>query len=508
MALALLALLLFSCNKNRFDFDHLESIEGSGQWKVPVGSMRTTLGSVLDQLVESDLISYDDDGNIQICYEFEIEKVLKGTAFLNLGNLDFTTHVKATNPYSGVVLPAPIDTIFCFSQSMRISTDSAGIEVAIMNSGEMLMSMETNLGNVTEIVLSSSDIIMPGGDSLVRHFNQVTGNVVDLSGASFTLRDDNGVADSTLVLNYVVHYQLSGSDLPEHDVTTHVSLNRLKIKQISGYIDSFVYEFTYDTTFNLPLGNVQGQLKLVGAKVEIDERNTFDNLQAKLQVNQAEFYGGGAVPAPIFNYYPFEINVVSTPTYTNVMPVETIDLEFDTKFDAFRLSAVLQLNPDGTDRLISIYDTSALDLKVNAVVPMRFNVPGISYVDTLDLELSDIVTPDLIKEVVLSIVFDSEFPFNLDGQLYMFNSQTGRVTDSIMIKPLHVDGSFSGEPVYSSAEISLTDSRMTHFMEADKLIMHVGVDTDNNDVLLNLDNSLGMTVKADVIYDGEINIKQ
>ena len=38
-ALAIVGMLLFSCNEDRFDLDNLESIQSSGQWKIPVGSL-------------------------------------------------------------------------------------------------------------------------------------------------------------------------------------------------------------------------------------------------------------------------------------------------------------------------------------------------------------------------------------------------------------------------------------------------------------------------------------
>ena len=62
MALAISAMLLISCNKNNYDLTAIETVEGSGQWKLPIGNVHTTLGKVLDQLGESDLISYDADG--------------------------------------------------------------------------------------------------------------------------------------------------------------------------------------------------------------------------------------------------------------------------------------------------------------------------------------------------------------------------------------------------------------------------------------------------------------
>lgn len=508
IALALTALLLFSCNKNRFDFNEMNTVEGSGQWKLPIGNLQMTLGDLMTQFGENEMVSYDDNGNLQIVFQMELPGILKGTDFLNLGTVNFNTENVFPNPFPGYEI-TPIDTVFRFNQKIELTTDSAGIETAIIKSGELILTMVTNLGNISQIDFSSSGIIESNGDTLVRHFNEVNGNTVDLSGATFHLHDPvTGVADSTLTLNYAIHYQLTGIPDPEYQVNSIIALNRLKFQQISGYIDDFVYSFDFDTAFSLPLNNIQGQATLVGSDIKINERNTFDNLHAELQINQAEFYGGGVAASPIFNHYPYVLEVVPSVEYVNVLPEETIDLTVDTRFDAVRIAADLDFNPSHIDRLVTINDYSTLDMLVDATVPMQFNIPGVYYLDTIDLSLPDVTAPDLIKEILLTILFDSEIPFNLQGQFYTYNSVTGRINDSLMTTPMHLNGSFDGTEVRTNAEISLTSTRIAHLLAADKLILRFGVDTDNQDVRLNLDNGIGMTIKADVIYGGMVDVHQ
>ena len=508
ITLALTAMLMFSCNKNRFDFDELHSVEGSGQWKLPIGSVHMTLGDVMTQLGNNDLISYDANGNLQIRYQLELEKILKGSSFLNLGTVSFNTESTFPNPFPSTPM-SPIDTVFYCNQVLELTTDSAGIESAIIKSGELVLALETNLGNVSEIVFSSSGIVERSGDTLVRHFNSLNGNTVDLEGATFHLHDPvTGVADSTLTLNYAIYYQLTGVDDLEYVVNTIIELNDLKFQEISGYIDNYTYTFDYDTTFSLPLNNIEGQATLVGSDIKINERNTFEGLHAELQIDQAEFYGGGIAASPIFHTYPYVLQVLPSDEYVNVLPDETIDLTVDTRFDAVRVAAVLDFNPNHAERLVTINEASTLDMLVDVTIPLKFNIPGVYYMDTLDLNLSDITAPDLVKEVLLTILFDSEIPFNLNGQLYTLNSMSGQITDSLLTNAMHFDGSFDGTKVKTSAEISLTHDRLAHLLAADKLIMRFGVDTDNHDVILNLENGMGLTLKADVIYGGLVELNQ
>ena len=507
MALVLTALLFFSCNKNRFDFSEMDTIEGSGQWKLPVGHANVSLNDLMSQFGDNDMVSYDDDGNLQITYQLPPFNVFKGSDFLNLGTLNFSTEQHFPNPFPGISIH-PIDTVFRFKQEIQLSADSAGIESAIIKSGELMLTFgNTNLGHISQIDFSSSGIIEPNGDTLVRHFNGVNGNTVDLAGASFYLHNPvTGLADSTLVLNYAIHYQMTGIDEPEYTFEAIVGLIRIELQEISGYIGGFQYEFEKDTSFSLPLNNIEGQVKLIGADVKINEKNTFENLYASLRIIQADLYGGGAAPYAIFGSDPYVIQVIPSNEFVNVLPEETLDLQVDTRYNSLRLYALMDFNSSDATQVVKIVRQSSLDMEVDAVIPMRFNIPGIYNIDTLDITLSEISAPELVEEIRLNVDFESEMPFNLQGQLYTINAYTGQVTDSLMTTPMHINGSFDGSPAKSTAVISITRDRLRHLMASDQLIMRFGVDTDGNDVMLNLDNGLDMTLKADVFYGGTLDV--
>lgn len=498
--MALVALLVLSCNKNRFDFDSLETVEGSGQWKLPIGSAHTTLGEVLEQFGENDLISYDENGNLQIHYSFRLKDVIKGSSFLSLGTVNSSQTFNFPNPFPAMHLPDPIDTVFRFQQRIELDADSAVIESAVIKTCTMVNTIVSNLGNVSRIEISSADISMPEGDSLF-----TTEEVVDLAGAAFHLHNEFGEPDTVMVINYAIYYQLDGMDDPEYEVHSILGFNNLKLKEISGHVDQFTYEFIKDTTFSLPLGNIDGQLNLVGTRVSIKEKNTFQNLYASLSIYTAEFYGGNLDPSMIFNHYPYVLEVVPSNTYVEIMDDEPIHLALNPRYDAFRFEGSLDFNPMGMDQLVTIYDTSSLSLDIDAVIPMQFNIPGVTYIDTLDLNMGEISAPSLVSEIILGILFESELPFNLSVQLDMLNSQTGVILGEL-VDGLTVNGSFDGTPTLTNQSISITNNLLDKLMNADKLIMRVGVNTNGNDVILNLDNGLGMTLKADVLYGGSIDI--
>ena len=461
---------------------------------------------MLDQLGENSLVSYDEIGNLQLHYEYVDDEILKGAGFLNLGAQVFDFQMQFENEHLGEVIVDPIMDTLCFSQVVQIAMDSVGLKSAIIKSGELVMRMETNVGEVSDIVFSSSGITMPNGDTLACYFNKLNDNTVDISGATFQMNTDplTGLSDSTLTFNYVVHYYINGIE-PECVLSTQIGFADIEIQEITGYVTSYVYDFSYDTTFDLSLPNVVGEMELVGVELQVKEKNTF-GFDALFQVDTAEFYGVGIAPSPVFPVYPYCLEVLSTPEYTNVMPEEPINLRYSTDFDGVRIASKMIINPEGGTKLITINDDSSLGVVVDAMIPFQFNIPSVSYLDTIDINLSDINAPDLVQEVILGIIFKSEMPFNFDAQFYTVDGLTGQISDSLIANGLRINGSFDGIPVTTTADVSITQKRLNSLMAANKLIMRLGVNTQNQNVYLNLDNAMEVILKADVIYDGEIEI--
>lgn len=500
-ALVVAAMLMFSCNKNRFDFEHLESAQGSGQWKLPFGTLQVSFDTILNQLIaNNELLTTDDDGQIQIVYGFPLT-LLSGLNLLNIGTVNSTASTSFANPYPGVPME-PIDTTIYCTHVVTMEADSLTIETAVVKSGILKRYLYSNLENVSQVLMSSPDIHMPGGDTL-----HTTDSEVDMAGMTINLRNPmTGEVDTTFLVRYAITYQMTGIPDPDYEITTEVVLEHVKLKELTGYLDNEVYEYTKDSTFQLP-SNLFGQMTLVGAKMRILEKNTFGNLVGRLRFSRAEFYGGGAPSAPVFDHYPYDMTVVESPTFINIAPEETIHVTMNSKFNAYGVDLSFDVNPFGKNNLIHIYDTSMISMKFNAVVPMRFNSSGVYYLDTIDVNLGNIETPEILKEILLHLNFDSQIPFNLGAQLFTLDSITGVKTDSLLVQAMHIGGSFDGSHVQSVAQISVTKERLAHLIASKKLAMRFGIDTEAHDVDLKLNEgrTLGVTLKGDVIYGTDDN---
>ena len=496
MVLALLAVLAYSCNKNRFDFSQLESVEGSGHWKLPIGSAHITLEQVLSQLNDNNLVSTDENGNLQLQYRFALDPIIKGTDVMKYNDVSYGAHFEVENPYQ-YVLENPIDTMVVFDQFVELRSESAALHSAMIRSGVLFFRMENNFGEFKKIVLRSDNMFDAEGQPLEKTIEIGGECEVDLAGIRVE-------TDSANVLHYTyeIHYQMYDLLDPQYMFDATIGVRDFCVGMLSGWVKAYAAPFLLDEPFSLPIGNVVGSLKLIDTKLKIQARNSFE-LMAQLRVDTAELCGEAVAPSVLLDHYPAYYSLAYTPTMSDLLD-ETLRLEVSTEHDRIYASGEFVFNPAGMEDLVTVYDTASIGVAAEAVMPLKFNIPGIHYLDTIDMKLDEIEYPEAIREVILHLAFESEIPFNLQAQLFTMDSVTGQVTDSLLANEHFIEGAFEGHPVRTEASVSITHERLASLFAANKLIMRFGIDTDDRDVVLNLKNGLGLELKVDVIYDGEL----
>ena len=73
------------------------------------------------------------------------------------------------------------------------------------------------------------------------------------------------------------------------------------------------------------------------------------------------------------------------------------------------------------------------------------------------MNVANLEVPELIKELTLELTFNSLLPFNLNASFYMFNSETGMVTDTLLGESKVIKASFDGKP--ATTEVTLVVDR-------------------------------------------------
>ena len=492
----MLAVITLSCNKNRFDFSELNSAEGSGEWKLPIASVNVTLSRLMSQLSSNEYVAIDPNGNIKLKFDFEKDPVLSMADVMRYQDTEVPFTFTFDNPYQSE--PVHIDTAILFSHTVELGADSAHLEELKLRTGSLIFQLESNLGQIDSIIVTSPNISFPNGDTL-NAFVDVLGSAdLDLTGATIHL-------DSyTLNFNFRIHYWLSGIDAVEYYVNTDIGIRDLDIEYLSGYIDSYETPVEFDSLYDFDLGNVDGALSLLDAKIQVQQKNTCDNLNARVTIDTLMFYGGNLPPALVFDH-PVELNVVSgTPDFVDAFN-QSFNIHMSSQQTGVFLAGSAVANPGGLNNLVTISDTSCISLKVNAEWPFKFNIDAVTYMDTVDLNVSSFDVPELIKEVRLLIDFESRLPFSIGAQLFAYNTATGKMTE-IMSNGHLLSGAYNGNAEKSETVVTINHDNLGDFFVSDKLIMKLGITTDGHDAQLNInENALDMVIKAEVDYGGEVD---
>lgn len=494
--LALLAVTTLSCNKNRFDFSELNSVEGSGEWKLPIASVNVTLSRLMSQLNDNEFISIDPNGNIKLKFDFEQDPILGMAEVMRYQDTNVPFSFTFENPYQSD--PVYIDTTIRYSHVVELGADSAHFESLKLRTGTLVFRIESNLGQIDSIFVTSPNISFPNGDTLNALIDVLGSASMDLTGAIVNL-------DSyALNFNFRIHYWLSGIDAEEYYVNTDVGIRDLDIEYISGYIESFEYPVEFDSLYNVDLGNVQGALSLLDATIQVQQKNTCENLNALVTIDTLMFYGGNLPPAMVFDH-PVELNVISgTQGFVDAFN-QTFNLRVSSQQTGIHLAGTAVANPGGLSNLVTISDTSCISMRVNASWPFKFNIDAVTYMDTIDLSVDSFTAPELISEVRLLIDFESRLPFSIGAQLFAYSTVTGKMTE-IMSNGHLLSGAYGSNAEKTETIVTVNHEKLGDFLAADKLIMKLGITTDGHDVQLNTNtNALGMVVRAEVEYGGAVD---
>lgn len=495
------AFLTVSCNQNRFDFSELESIETNGHWSLPVGTLSITLEQVLNQLGENDVISYDETGDIIVSYRYAWDTVVIGSSFMGYDSIHNEVKFTSENPYP-YVLEEPVEGVLYFEDSVYLESEEVLLQSAKIRSGHLSFQLTDYTGDIREYIVGSNNILDANGVPFRRSIDLHNENVVDLAGYRFVTGGNN-----TLYFFYEIHYVALDYVGPEFVFTGNLDINDLKVQELSGYVNNYVSPYSIDTSFQLPLENVEGAIDFTGANLKILQRNSF-GLPCRLQIDTAELYGEGVDPYLIFDEdaYPLNLDLAYSLNYTEFMD-EDVHLGLSTNHNRARASGAFILNPEGTPVLVTLFDTATMGVAVEVNVPLKFNISDVTYNDTVDMDLSEIENTDILSEVRLTLTFDSELPVNLEAQIYTTDPETGAVNDSLLGATQTIRGAFvPGTSERTNVVATLTQDFLNKLMANRHLLVRLGLDTEDNNVSLNVEDGIRVTVKMDVIYDGEIDL--
>ena len=497
LVLALLVLALVSCKKDHYDVSHVNGVNAEGELLLPIATKSFTMMDMMARFHIDSLISCSETGELSYGYYFEDNDAVNGNRMLKFKDLNHYEHYVFDNPYTSGQPPVT-DTMISFERTILFESDHISVLEAVMKMGRLNFRMVSNVGNLRRVVLRSSDIKdSTGHDFVFDAYVQNNAFGFDLAGLHYLTDTAN-----SLTFSYDLYCYYYPSSDPELYVDLGIQGRDLAMKSMRGYVEAYSNRNRIDTLFSLFPDNLTGMLDVEGVSMKIRERNTFP-LGARLVVDTALVTGEGVEPYSILEPLPLEIDLPSQTAFGEVFS-KSLHGRINASGGRAYSSSDFIVNPSGMSEMVTVDDTCCIDLRIDVDIPFAFKVDNVQYLDTVNMKLSELEMPDMIESITLDLIFTSTIPLNLNGKFYMYDSETGTITDTLLSDARLIQASFDGQPTTTMVEIDITEERIERVLHSDRIIMVYVVDTDAHDVKLNANQKLDLFTKVKVKYNGVV----
>ena len=490
------ALLFSSCNK--LDLGNVHGVHAEGEMLLPLASATYTIMDMMERFQIDDLIDCDASGHMHYDYYYENKEAIRGSELLTFKDMTIEEHFSFKNPVSRS-LPTPFDTTITFQHTVTLQSEHIHVTSALMKSGSIDFRFESDFVQVKDVVIRCAEI--KDADGQVMEWTAESGaNTIELGGLRYESNTSN-----TMDFGYEVHVALRGENVPEIGFNVCLNATDLALKEMFGSMEPYLARNRIDTAFNLFPDNVLGNLEIKNVRISMAVRNSFQ-MPSRIVVDTAVVSGPGIASFPVFNVMPQIVNIPFTPDYEEVFHQTVDGLVCAHDGHAFATSEFV-LNPDGMSEQVSVSDTSAVGVRVDAVIPLSFRLDDVRYIDTVNMRLSAIESPEWIKKLTLELDINSTIPLNLTGDFYMYDVDEECVTDTLVNGSTLIPGAFDGQATHAAVSVEITDERLERVMRSERIILNFGLDTDSNEVTLDVNQALQFFVKAKVEYDGIVEFE-
>lgn len=500
VVLALMLLLFASCNKEHYNVGNVHGINAEGEVLLPIGSKTLTMMDMMQRFQIDSLVSCAGDGSLSYDYCYEYLGVLSGDELLRFKDLRYEGHYEMENTFDDD--PSGVDTVVRFQHTLVFQADHIGVYEAQMKSGRLSFTLASNVGVVRRVILRSVNITDAAGNDFVN-------DVVPQSN-SFGFGMEGMHYKTDTVNSLTLDFEVYCTYIPTSDDVLFIDYlvegDGLAFSEMTGYVEPYDTRNRIDTTFSLFPNNLSGVLDVNDVKLVLSERNNF-SMSAHLKVDTALLMGEGIPPYSIFETLPLEVDLPPQMEYGEVYSA-LLTGRITPRGDSIMASSLFTVNTLGMDELVTVADTSNLDVRADVSLPFSFNIDHVRYIDTFDLSLGELELPAMIERLTLELTFTSTLPLNLIGHFYAFDSEQQVVTDTLVGEGQLIAASFDGQPTHTTLSIDITEERLERVLGSDKIIMQYDLDTDAHDVVLNADQRLILYIKARAKYDASVEFDE
>lgn len=518
LCLALVVVLFFSCQKN-----DIKKVEIDNQFAISLFSDTVRIGDLIGGMdsIMSDYIQVSEDGIIHVCYSDSIINAVVASDILSaLDDLTF----ESSNQFELPVLPPspvpvpielPLDNLF----SVPFEYDGYVINFVEIKTGKIFFNISTNFTLLEELSLVTDNIKLADGSSLELNINVDDNGMqtveINLAECEIIPVDGNIVFSGNIKATYSSE-GIGGT----YNFVMNGGLSDIQFKSIDGAIPATTFEFMANNEISLNFPNLYGDLKVQTPEFSIKYINSFgftaDAFIDSLYLSDCD----GNLTSLMEDWEQLEIILNSTGEDYGLIDeiddalIDEINILDDYNNLTFKGTVILDCDEVAANM---ITDESHIDIIGNVALPLEFDIQSLSYIDTLDFNLSlgeqengdtqSIHVEDIFDELEFKFVFENALPIQIKPQMYIL--ENGTVIDSLFDGNTFVHACFDGSPVEDILVINVTDEKLINVQRANQLMLNINLSSLGNNVVINTDDyfnlRLGLKTKTTEIYVDDFN---
>ena len=165
------------------------------------------------------------------------------------------------------------------------------------------------------------------------------------------------------------------------------------------------------------------------------------------------------------------------------------------------------VNPQGITEMVTVADTSRVDLHTTVDLPFSFTMENVTYLDTVNMDLANLEMPELLEKLTLEMTFNSRMPFQLNMSLYAYNSENEMIMDTLLANAALIKASFDDKPATTEVSLVIDGDRLDNVLHSDRLIISYQLDSEGRHVNLNVNQKLDLAMKVRAKYNGNIEFE-
>jgi len=491
------------------NFDHLNGIEGTSSWGVPVINAKYSIGDLLLKMDSSEFVRVETDGSLTLFYTFDKEKIIQASDFLTIGGQNFSGSYNL-NPNH---IP---NSISVEQNSAPISFENDMLEIysASLKSGSLQITVSHTITQDFLCTISTPNIKTSTGSNFTLTFTPgELSRTIDLANYTF-------IPDANNSATFNIESRIINNGTPptasQYLLNVAIQISEITFKSLYAKLNS--YQIPFDESFDFDISSEQygGDITVYHPKLTISALNSF-MVKGRVDLDTAAFTGENMY-ASIISTSPVNINLPVSPTYYSDQIVNGFsNITLNTDYKKLKIKGNAVLNPDGFDAgVIRIDENSEISVKLRAEVPVDIKISNLYYRDTIPFNLTEIIekipTGDFqfIDTLALRTYFESTLPLNAGAQIYFVDTTNNTITDSLFTRTNILFGSFSGTPVPSPTQMYfITDDRLERIKKCGKLIFKVNLNTDNREVVFNVHQYLKASLGLKAVFNyQDITINQ